>query len=111
MEKKLIIDFPIEEIIKRITEESTERILKKINFQLIHEKTSKENEELTRKQTAEYLAVSPPTVDRYTDEGLLKKYGSGKRARYLLHEVEAAKPAIMESLNKWCSPSRKINSK
>lgn len=100
MEKQIIINFPIEEIIKKITEESTERILKRITLEL-EQKKSPENEELTRKQTAEYLAITPPTVDRYTIEGLLKKYGSGKRARYLIKEVDAAKPAIMASLNKW----------
>lgn len=49
---------------------------------------------ITRKQVAQILECSPPTVDSYVAESLLKKYGEGKRSRYILEEVEAAKSTI-----------------
>jgi excisionase family DNA binding protein len=104
MEKRKVIDFPVEEIVERITRESTNQILKILQKSVSKDEREILEKELTRKETAEYLGVSPPTIDRYTDEGLLKKYGAGKRARYILTEVENAKPLIMESLHKWKLP-------
>lgn len=49
---------------------------------------------LSRNETASRLNISTPTLDTYTSQGLLIKYGSGKRARYILEEVEAAKASI-----------------
>lgn len=114
MEQILFSGITLDEFIEKVVFESTRKIIKEIKPLISKELEKKEEQKtttLTRKQTAEYLSVTPPTVDRYTDEGLLKKYGSGKRGKYYLNEVEAAKPAIMASLHKWCSPARKIKSK
>lgn len=96
MKKQIVFEFPLEEIIEKVAKESTERILKKLEESLIID--APRPQEITRKQTAIYLGISPPTVDKYTYEGLLTKHGSGKRARYLLHELDAAKPLIRDSL-------------
>lgn len=58
------------------------------------------NKQITRKEVAVLLNVSPPTVDKYTAEGLLVKIGVGKRARYQLDAVEAARAEINKSLYK-----------
>lgn len=49
---------------------------------------------ISRKQTAIALGVSAPSVDTLTKERYLVKYGEGKRGRYILEEVEAAKHLI-----------------
>ena len=112
MKKQIILDFPIEELAEQVALRSSEIIIKKIgdSFRLKSDETL-QIKEITRKETAQYLEVTPPTVDTYTKEGLLKKYGFGKRGKYLLHEVEAAKPAIMASLHKWRIQSNKFISK
>ena len=78
--------------------ETTEKILNRIKES--HPPKNQEAKEITRKETAIYLEVTPPTVDQYTREGLLTKYGTGKRGKYLENEVEAAKPIIRASLYK-----------
>jgi hypothetical protein len=55
---------------------------------------------ISRKKTAELLEVTGPTVDNYTREGLLKKYGKGIRGKYIEEEVEAAKPLIYSNKHK-----------
>ncbi len=112
MKRQITLDFPIEELAEQVALRSTEIILKKLegSFKLKTDEPQK-IKEITRKETAQYLEITPPTVDTYTKEGLLVKYGIGKRGKYLLHEVEAAKPAIMASLHKWNTPSKKVNSK
>lgn len=112
MKKQITLDFPIEELAEQVALRSSEIILKRLEVSF----KSKTNEpqrikEITRKETAQYLEITTPTVDRYTRESLLIKYGSGKRGKYLLHEVEAAKPAIMASLHKWRISSNKFISK
>lgn len=47
--------------------------------------------ELTRNEAASFLNISAATLDNYTEKGMFIKYGHGKRARYLLSEVQAAK--------------------
>lgn len=98
MKKQIVLEFPLEEIIEKVANESTERILKRLEESFLVK--VQKPQEITRKETATYLGISPPTVDKYTNEGLLQKHGIGKRARYLLNEVEAAKPIIRSSLYK-----------
>jgi excisionase family DNA binding protein len=48
------------------------------------------NEWLTAKEVAAYLKVSLATVYRWTSEGILKKYKTGRTSRYIKDEVDAA---------------------
>lgn len=105
----LFTEVTLDDLIDRVARESSNRVIKEVRKILTSQPANNKNQisqavRLTRKETAEYLGVSPPTIDRYTEEGLLKKYGAGKRARYILTEVENAKPLIMESLHKWKLP-------
>jgi excisionase family DNA binding protein len=43
---------------------------------------------LTRKQTADILGISLPTLHDYTKRGLIPSYGIGTRIRYKKAEVE-----------------------
>ena len=108
----ILSEIPLKDLVEQDANASSEKILKKIEESLKTKIDEKQKfRELNRKETAEFLEITPPTLDRYTQEKLLIKYGSGKRGKYLLHEVEAAKPAIMASLHKWRIQSNKFISK
>jgi excisionase family DNA binding protein len=49
-----------------------------------------QDEYLTRKQTAEKLDISLPTLDKYTIEGRIIGYRIGTRIRYKKPEIEQA---------------------
>lgn len=52
---------------------------------------------LTRKETAQLLGISLPTLNDWTKKGLLKSYRISSRIRYIESEVHHA----MESLRKY----------
>ena len=52
---------------------------------------------LTRKQAAKMVNVAVTTLDRYTNNGLLKKYRNGKMVRFKKSEVLAA----FKTFQKW----------
>jgi excisionase family DNA binding protein len=56
-----------------------------------------QDEYLTRKQTAEKLDISLPTLDKYTIEGRINGYRIGTRIRYKKTEIEQALKQIKSS--------------
>jgi len=101
MKTILLSEIPFEDLVKELSIAQNQKLLLDIEKLITRLVDVKEvNREITRKEVSLLLNVSPPTVDKYTAEGLLVKYGVGKRARYLAHEVEAAKDEIMKSLHK-----------
>jgi len=48
------------------------------------------SEYLTRKQAADYLQISLPTLHAYTQKGLVKVMRLGKQVRYLKKDLDAA---------------------
>lgn len=50
----------------------------------------KEKVELTRSQVAERLNRSLPSIDKYTQQGILRRYKRGGRYFYYEHEVDLA---------------------
>lgn len=108
----ILSEILLKDLVEQVASASSEKILEKIEESLRIKLEEKQKfKELNRKETALLLEITPPTVDRYTKEKLLTKYGIGKRGKYLLHEVEAARPAIMASLHKWNIPSKRFTSK
>jgi len=84
-----MINNPFEEIAKRLERIESQNTL--LIQQLSTLNSAKKDEEyLTRKDTAKTLGVSLPTVDAYTKDGILKGYRVGSRVRYKKHEVEAS---------------------
>jgi len=47
----------------------------------------KEDELITRKETAQFLGVSLVTLNQYTKDGIIPGYRIGSRVRYKKHEV------------------------
>ena len=77
-----------------LSEVPTDQLAEKVaaividRMKLLYPIPEKKPHYLTRKETAIHLELSPPTVDTYTSQGLLVKYGKGKGARYILEEVD-----------------------
>lgn len=95
----IVSGITIDDLVEKVAAASSSKLLENVERLINQRLLPKDgNKEITRKEVSLLLDLSPPTIDKYTEEGLLKKYGFGRRARYLLHEVEAARPSIMESL-------------
>lgn len=105
MQQILFSGITVDELVEKVAEASTNKILKNLeqlsNKQNAHEEG---NRGLTRRETSLVLGVCATTLDKYTKEGLIIKIGVGKRARYFLKDVEAAKVEIMKSLYKRREP-------
>lgn len=96
MEKVLFSSFTeadFKEIIKKALQDSLTIIQTNIST------VKHETEFITRKQTAELLGVSLPTLGKWTKEGIIPAYRISSRVRYKLSEVQeslskikAAKP-------------------
>ncbi len=48
------------------------------------------NEKLNRREAARFLDVSYQTIGNWTNAGILKKHGYGRKKFYLRHELIAA---------------------
>jgi len=84
----LLSEVPSDVLAEKVAEIVLEKIKGLISI------PEKKPQYITRKQVAQLLECSLPTVDAYVAESLLKKYGNGKRSRFVLEEVEAAKSTI-----------------
>lgn len=49
---------------------------------------------LTRKETAQLLSISLPTLHTYTQEGIIKAHRLGYKVRYLMSDIQDALTAI-----------------
>lgn len=54
------------------------------------DKLKKEKQFLTRKETAELLSISLPTLHSYTKDGLITSHRIGGRVLYRLDDIEKA---------------------
>lgn len=105
MQQILFSGITVDELVEKVAEASTSKILKKIEKLTSHPNEQEEgNKALTRREASLMLGVCATTLDKYTREGLIFKVGVGKRARYFLKDVEAAKVEIMRSLYKRREP-------
>lgn len=68
----------------------TEAVGAAIENKLTNLQPKQATEFLTRKQTADLLGISLPTLSDWTFSGKLKGYRIGSRIRYKRHEIEAA---------------------
>jgi len=62
----------------------------------------KEDELITRQETAQFLGISLVTLNQYTKDGIIPGYRIGSRVRYKKHEV-------LESLKSFKKYRRKGN--
>lgn len=76
---------PFDEILQRL-----ERIEQALAQQSVPLQEKPEEEFLTRKDAANAMQVSLPTLHYYTKEGIIKGYRFGSRVRYKKSEVEAS---------------------
>lgn len=80
---------PFDEIAQRLERIESQNAL--LIEQLSALNSSKKDEEyLTRKDTAKTFEISLPTLDNYTRKGVIKGYRFGSRIRYKKSEVEAS---------------------
>ena len=89
----------------KFIEKLAEKVAEKLRPSLIRVDGSPKSEKiyLTRKNTAEKLGVSAPTVDQFVSDGILPKLGSGKRARFRSEDVDN----LYENIGKYYRRSRK----
>lgn len=75
--------------IEQLKTEISEDVFNKISCLLEKVQTpAPQTEFITRKQTAQILRVSLPTVNDWTKTGKIKGYRIGSRIRYKRHEIE-----------------------
>ena len=86
MEKVLLLRADDEQFIDLIASKVAEKLIPQI--QQPPSLIKQEKVYLTRIDTARFLKVSPPTVDRYVDDHQLTKLGHGKGARFRMEDVE-----------------------
>jgi excisionase family DNA binding protein len=79
------ISFPIEQLAKAIVEK-----LQNFYIPIPDRSFIIAEEYLTKKQIKALLQISYPTIDTWTEKGILKVYRIGTRKRYKRSEVEAA---------------------
>jgi excisionase family DNA binding protein len=85
MEQKTFTTLDIRELKSLITDSLKETIIG-LDF-LKPQEPSNSKQILTRKETAEMLAVSLPTLHTYTKEGKIKSFRLGHLVRYRLEDV------------------------
>jgi excisionase family DNA binding protein len=78
------LSFPIDQLATAIAE----KLQPYFPLQTIEK--SKSEAYKTRKETAEMLNISLPTLNEYTKKGILKGYKVGVRVLYKLSEIESA---------------------
>lgn len=75
--------------IEQLKTEISEEVFNKISSLLQTAQTpSPETELITRKQAADFLGVSLPTINDYTKTGKIQGYRIGNRIRYKRNEIE-----------------------
>ena len=80
----------IQEItVDELAEQIADKLLLKIENYLKELATNKDNELLTREETAKYLKINPTTLWHWTNKGKLISYGIGNRRYYKKQEVIA----------------------
>jgi len=87
MQEFKIIELSIEELQQIISDTFRTEIN---NVLLTLKDIKSEVEYLTREETSELLRISLPTLQAYTERGLLKGYRIGTRILYKLSEVKTA---------------------
>jgi len=81
MVKQITFSFPIEEF-ESIQKDWIKEVLNE------NQPPTKEEEELiTRKETAQLLGISLPTLNEYSKDGIIPAYRLGSRVRYKKNEV------------------------
>ena len=89
MNSFLLIEPNDETFINQLADSLVDRIIVKITPILSKTNPIKQDKVyLTRKRAAEKLLVTPQTLDRYVQEGLIKKLGAGKPSRYHEEEIQ-----------------------
>lgn len=83
MEKQILLTVPIDEF-EAIQKEWMRQVLTEIP----NNEQEKDNQLLTRKETAGLLQVSLVTLDDWSKKGFLQSYRIGNRIRYKKEEVE-----------------------
>ncbi len=81
-------NFNLDKLIDLLSTAIADRINSTIPIQTIE--VQKEEEFKTRKETAEMLSISLPTLHQYTKKGILLGYRVGARVLYKQSEIEAA---------------------
>ena len=75
--------------IEQLKTEISEDVFNKISCLIqTAQTTNPETEFITRKQTADLLRVSLPTINDWTKTGKIKGYRIGSRIRYKRNEIE-----------------------
>jgi hypothetical protein len=86
MEQAVLTSIPIQSLVKLITESIVKSLTDGQAFERIHIKDNL----ITRKQAAEILQVSLPTLNIITKKWILKARRINSRVRYLESDVRAA---------------------
>ncbi len=91
MQKNLVLTaIPLNELIQAITTETKEYIDRAFNELLSGQEqstTTVGTQLLTRKQTAQTLGISLPTLHQWTKDGKIQSYRIGKTIRYKQEDV------------------------
>jgi hypothetical protein len=93
MEQAVLTSIPIQSLVKLITESVVKSLTDGQTFERIHRKDNL----ITRKQAAQILQVSLPTLNILTKKGILNARRINSRVRYL----ESAVREAGESYNKF----------
>jgi len=91
------ISFGPEEFQSLIDESVTRSVRNELKAFSMH---PKQNNILTRQETAELLSISLPTLHDYTKRGLIKAHRLGSKVRYKRADIEVALKLIRTSINR-----------
>ncbi len=88
MEKIQMLEEKILKVIDKIKSVTSENDSLNTKIAELHEElTKKDDELLTREETANYLKINPTTLWHWTNKGKLISYGIGSRRYYKKQEV------------------------
>lgn len=82
MKNVLLYELSIEELVEKTAEKVAERLKDMLP------EVEKKQEYLTRKQVADILQLSLPTLSEYSKNGLIPSYRLGRSIRYKKTEIE-----------------------